>query len=75
MTDTIMDMQLKLADTLFPDQLMEGDIIKIDGEFFTIKEMVRNDEGFNISVLNDYEEQVDIFLFDDETIQLYVYVE
>jgi len=75
MTDTILDMQLKLADTLFPDQLMEGDIIKIDGEYFTIKEMVRNDEGFNISVLNDYEEQLDIFLFDDETVQLYVYVE
>jgi hypothetical protein len=75
MTDTILDMQLKLADTLFPDQLMEGDIIKIDDEYFTIKEMMRNDEGFNISVLNDYEEQLDIFLFDDETVQLYVYVE
>jgi hypothetical protein len=75
MTDTILDMQLKLADTLFPDQLMEGDIIKIDGEYFTIKEMMRNDEGFNISVLNDYEEQLDIFLWDDETVQLYVYVE
>jgi hypothetical protein len=68
-------MQLKLADTLFPDQLMEGDIIKIDGEYFTIKEMIQNDEGFNISVLNDYEEQLDIFLFDDETVQLYVFVE
>jgi len=75
MTDTILDMQLKLADTLFPDQLMEGDIIKIDGEYFTIKEMIQNDEGFNISVLNDYEEQLDIFLFDDETVQLYVFVE
>ena len=75
MTDTILDMQLKLADTLLPDQLMEGDIIKIDGEYFTIKEMMQNDEGFNISVINDYEEQLDIFLFDDETVQLYVYVE
>jgi hypothetical protein len=75
MTDTILDMQLKLADTLFPDQLMEGDIIKIDDEYFTIKEMIQNDEGFNISVLNDFDEQVDIFLFDDETVQLYVYVE
>ena len=75
MTDTILDMQLKLADTLFPDQLMEGDIIKIDDEYFTIKEMIQNDEGFNISVINDYEEQLDIFLFDDETVQLYVYVE
>ena len=75
MTDTILDMQLKLADTLFPDQLMEGDIIKIDGEYFTIKEMIQNDEGFNISVLNDFDEQVDIFLFDDETVQLYVFVE
>lgn len=75
MTDTIMDMELKLADILNPDQLMEGDIIKIDDEYFTIKEMMQNDEGFNISVINDYEEQLDIFLFDDETVQLYVYVE
>ena len=75
MTDTILDMQLKLADTLLPDQLMEGDIIKIDGEYFTIKEMMQNDEGFNISVINDYEEQLDIFLWDDEHVELYVYVE
>jgi hypothetical protein len=75
MTDTILDMQLKLADILLPDQLMEGDIIKIDGEYFTIKEMMQNDEGFNISVLNDYDEQLDMFLWDDEKVELYVYVE
>ena len=75
MTDTILDMQLKLADTLLPDQLMEGDIIKLDDEYFTIKEMMQNDEGFNICVINDYEEEVDIFLWDDEHVELYVYVE
>jgi hypothetical protein len=75
MTDTIMGMELRFADFLFPDQLMEGDIIKIDDEFVTVKSFIQNDEGFNMCVLNDFDEPIDIFLWDDEKVELYVFVE
>jgi hypothetical protein len=75
MTDTIMGMELRFADHLFPDQLMEGDIIKIDNEFVTVKSFIQNDEGFNMCVLNDFDEEIDIFLWDDEKVELYVFVE
>ena len=75
MTDTMMGMELRFADLLLPNQLMEGDIIKVDEEFFTIQSLVQNDEGFNIVALDDFDEPIDIFLWDDEKVELYVFVE
>jgi hypothetical protein len=75
MTDTIIDMRLRYADTLFPNQLMEQDLIKVNDEYFTIKSLTQNSEGFNLIVLNDFDEQAEIFLFDDEQVELYVFVE
>lgn len=75
MTATINDMELRFADLLYPNQLMENDIIKIDEEYFTVKALSENDEGFNIVVADDYDELLDVFLFDDEKVELYVFVE
>ena len=75
MTDTMMSMELRFADHLLPNQLMEGDIIKVDEEFFTIHSLVQNDEGFNIVALDDFDEPIDIFLWDDEKVEFYVFVE
>jgi hypothetical protein len=75
MTATINDMELRFADSLYPNQLMENDIIKIDEEYFTVKALSENNEGFNIVVADDYDELLDIFLFDDEKVELYVFVE
>ena len=75
MTATINDMELRFADLLYPNQLMENDIIKIDEEYFTVKVLSENNEGFNIVVADDYDELLDIFLFDDEKVELYVFVE
>lgn len=75
MSDTMTSMELRLADTLLPNQLMEDDLIKIDDEYFTIESIQEGDEGFNLVVLNDFDEPIDIFLFDDEQVELYVFVE
>jgi hypothetical protein len=75
MTATINDMELRFADSLYPNQLMENDIIKLDEEYFTVKALSENDEGFNIVVADDYDELLDVFLFDDEKVELYVFVE
>jgi hypothetical protein len=75
MTDTMKDMELKFADNLKPSQLMEGDLIKVDGEYVTIETITENEDGFNIYIRNDFNEEGHIYLFDDETIEWYVFFE
>ena len=75
MTDTMKDMELKFADNLKPSQLMEGDLIKVDDEYVTIETITENEDGFNIYTRNDFDEEGHIYLFDDETIEWYVFFE
>jgi hypothetical protein len=75
MSDTINSMELRFADNLFPSQLMEGDLIKVDDEYVTIETLTQNEDGFNIYTRNDFNEEGHIYLFDDETIEWYVFFE
>ena len=75
MSDTINSMELRFADNLFPSQLMEGDLIKVDDEYVTIETLTQNEDGFNIYTRNDFDEEGHIYLFDDETIEWYVFFE
>ncbi len=75
MSDTINSMELRFADNLFPSQLMEGDLIKVDNECVTIETLTQNEDGFNIYTRNDFDEEGHIYLFDDETIEWYVFFE
>ena len=75
MADTMKDMELKFAVNLKPSQLMEGDLIKVDDEYVTIETITENEDGFNIYTRNDFNEEGHIYLFDDETIEWYVFFE
>lgn len=75
MSATMMSMELRFADLLLPNQLEVGDLIKIDDEFLTIDSISENDQGVNLVLLNDFDETLDVFLFDDEKVELYVFVE
>ena len=75
MADTMKDMELNFADNLKPSQLMEGDLIKVDDEYVTIETITENEDGFNIYTRNDFNEEGHIYLFDDETIEWYVFFE
>jgi ribosome maturation factor RimP len=75
MSDTMKDVELKFADNLKPSQLMEGDLIKVDNECVTIETLTQNEDGFNIYTRNDFDEEGHIYLFDDETIEWYVFFE
>ena len=75
MADTMKDVELKFADNLKPSQLMEGDLIKVDNEYVTIETITENEAGFNIYTMNDFDEEGHIYLFDDETIEWYVFFE
>ena len=75
MADTINSMELRFADNLKPSQLIEGDLIKVDNECVTIETITENEDGFNIYTRNDFDEEGHIYLFDDETIEWYVFFE
>jgi hypothetical protein len=75
MSDTMKHVELKFADNLKPSQLMEGDLIKVDDEYVTIEIITENEDGFNIYTRNDFNEEGHIYLFDDETIEWYVFFE
>ena len=75
MADTIKDVELKFADNLKPSQLIEGDLIKVDNECVTIETITENEDGFNIYTRDDFNEEGHIYLFDDETIEWYVFFE
>ena len=68
-------METRFADMLRPNQLMEGDLVKVEGEFFTIKYVDEGEEGCNVGLINDFDELIETFFFDDEHIELHVYVE
>ncbi len=75
MSDTINSMELRFADNLLPSQLVEGDLIKVDNEYVTIETLTQKEDGFNIYTRNDFDEEGHIYLFDDETIEWYVFFE
>ena len=75
MSDTINSMELRFADNLKPSQLVEGDLIKVDDEYVTIETITENEDGFNIYTRNDFNEEGHIYLFDDESIEWYVFFE
>ena len=75
MSATMMNMELVYADLLQADQLLEGDIIRHNDEFVTVKNLVTTDTGWNILITNDFGEEDEFQMNDDEMIRLYVYVE
>ena len=64
------------ADYLTPDQLMEGDLIKISDDYgdqiVEVKNIYSIDEGYLIEVIDDYDEEFDIPAKDDTKFAWYV---
>ena len=62
MTATMMSMNLVHADVLVPDQLMEGDIIRIEDEngeqLVEVKSIHAIEERWVVEVVNDFGEVV-----------------
>ena len=75
MSATMISMELRFADYLLPNQLAEGDLIKIEDQYLTIKEIREIDTGYFLTLLDDFDDEVEYFLGDDEKIEWYVFVE
>ena len=71
----MMNMELVYADLLQADQLLEGDIIRHEDEFVTVKIINATDSGWSVSIVNDFGEDTEIEVADDAMIRLYVYIE
>jgi hypothetical protein len=77
MTDTMKTMELVYADLLSPNQLMEGDLIKIDGDIVEVIFIEDDPTGDNYTIThrNEYGEDNEYSCNYEEMFKFYVYVE
>jgi len=75
MSDTMMNMELRFADHLLPNQLAEGDLVKLNDEYLTIKTIMESNDGYRLVLLDDFDDEVEAFVLDDDKIEWYVFVE
>jgi hypothetical protein len=77
MTDTMKTMELVYADLLTPSQLMEGDLVDIEGVIVDVVSIEDDATGDNYTITyrNDYGEE-DVFECNYEHVfKLYVFIE
>lgn len=77
MTATINTMELVWADKLTPGSLMEGDLIRVDGELIEVVNITSDSTGDNylIEFADVYGERDEIIIAHDSYVDLYVYIE
>ena len=77
MSDTIKSMELVFADELKPDQLMVGDLIKVNDDIVEVMEISSDATADNWAVVykNEFDElDNEVYLYTD-SIPLYVFIE
>jgi hypothetical protein len=77
MSATINSMDLIHADTLTPDQLMLGDLIKVNDDIVEVVFIESDSTGdnYDVQTKNEFDElEVNVFTYTDQ-IPLYVFIE
>jgi hypothetical protein len=77
MSDTINSMELVYADELKPDQLMVGDLIKVNDDIVEVMEISSDATADNWAVIykNEFDElESEVYRYTD-SIPLYVFIE
>jgi hypothetical protein len=75
MSDTMVSMELIHADNLMADQIMIGDLIKIDNDIVEVIFIESDSTGDNIQTQNEFgEKEVTQYAYND-VIALYVFTE
>jgi len=77
MTATMSDMELIEADTLAPDQLMIGDLIKINNDIVEVIFIESDSTGdnYDIQTKNEFDELEIIQFAYTDSIPLYVFID
>ena len=71
----MMSMELVFADYLLPNQLAEGDLIKLENQYLTVKQISETKEGYNLVLADDFDDEEEYFILDDTKIEWYVFIE
>jgi hypothetical protein len=77
MNATMSEMELIEADTLTPDQLMIGDLIKVNGDILevTFIESDSTGDNYDIQTKNEFDELEIIQFAYTDSIPLYVFID
>jgi hypothetical protein len=77
MTATMSDMELIEADTLTPDQLMIGDLIKVNNDILevTFIESDSTGDNYDVQTKNEFDELEIIQFTYTDSIPLYVFID
>jgi len=77
MTATMIDMKFVYADLLTPSQLMEGDLINIDGDIVEVISVTDDSTGDNYTIThkNEYDEVEETLCTYEDMFKLYVFVD
>lgn len=75
MSATITSMEFIFADVLKPDQLMPGDIIKLENDLLEVVKINSVSEGIEIITINEFGEQEENLVSDELDIELFVFQE
>jgi hypothetical protein len=77
MTATMSDMELIEADTLAPDQLMIGDLIKVNNDILEVIFIESDSTGdnYDIQTKNEFDELEIIQFAYTDSIPLYVFID
>ncbi len=77
MSVTMKPMELVYADLLQPGQLMEGDLVEIDGVIVDVVSIEDDATGDNYTIIyrNDYGEEDEFICNYEHVFKLYVFVE
>lgn len=72
MTATMTTMELIKVDRLTAYSLEPGDLIDVDGEIVTVKNVVALDNGYEMEIFNDFGEDDTIYPSDEQFFDLYI---
>ena len=77
MTDTIKTMELVYADLLTPSQLMEDDLVEIEGVIVDVVSIEDDATGDNYTITyrNDYGEEEEHVCTYEDMFKLYVFID
>ena len=72
MDDTMTTMELIKVDRFTAYSMEPGDMIDVDGEIVTVKNIVSLNNGYELEIVNDFGEEDVIYPSDDQMFDVYI---
>ena len=72
MTATMIDMELIHIDDIDVWLLEAGDLIEIEQDIVTVKDVIATDDGYTVEHVNDFGEEDSVDVLDDARFKLFI---